>query len=329
MKKLILTAAAAMMVLASCTKTKVESIDGPKEIAFKKIEGAMTKDVATDLAGYTTMGVYAIKHGATTDVEASYYFKNIPYGPDNANSLTAWIGNPRQYWPLSGALDFVVYAPHNASNSSYDQSNKTISYTITGNPQTDYMYGKQYYDNDENYTSGGPGNGYTKQHTNNIAVDLQHALAKITVKIQLGNGATEGSIKVKSLILEDTKQDGTITYNYSSKAQTNTVAQALDEYKNEYNLEFITPSPLTVPPFDEPYSQSFFVFPGQEKIDFTLTYTLGENIYELEETLDTGGGNWEQATNYIYYITITPLEIKFAPTEIPWIEDESTNFNDL
>ena len=36
MKKLILTAAAAMMVLASCTKTTVESIDGPKEIAFKK-----------------------------------------------------------------------------------------------------------------------------------------------------------------------------------------------------------------------------------------------------------------------------------------------------
>lgn len=325
MKKLILTAAAAMMVLASCTKTKVESIDGPKEIAFKKIEGAMTKaTVEKDLAGYTTMGVYAIIHGATTNDDASYYFKNISYGPDDEDEPTAWIGNPRQYWPLSGALDFVVYAPHHPSNSSYDQSNKTISYEITNNPQTDYMYGVHYYDNDNDYTSGDPGNGYTKQYTNNIPVELKHALAMITVNIQLGNGATAGSIKVNSLVLEGTKQDGTITYNYSSKAQTNELATGT----NEYDLDFVEDSsPLTVPSSAARYTKSFLVFPDQEKIDFKLTYTLGGNPKELNETLDTGDGQWAQATNYIYNITITPQEIKFAPTETPWAEDTHPVFN--
>lgn len=323
MKKLILTAAAAMMVLASCTKTKVESIDGPKEIAFKKIEGAMTKAVTEDLAGNTTMGVYAIKHGATTDVDASYYFKNISYGPNTQSGPTAWVATPPQYWPLSDALDFVVYAPHHASNSSYDQSTKTISYTITSNPQTDYMYGKQYYDDDGDYTSGDPGDGYTKQSTN-IPVELIHALTKITVNIKLGDGATEGSIKVKSLVLAGTKQDGTIKYNYSTKAQTNESATE----SNAYDLDFITGSPLTVPSSTATaYTKSFLVFPGQNKIDFILTYTLGENTYELNETLDTGNNQWVEATNYIYNITITPLEIKFAPTETPWTQDTNTSFN--
>lgn len=303
-----------MMVLASCTKTKVESIDGPKEIAFKKIEGAMTK-APQDLGTGIAMGVYAINHATPT----TYYFENVSFAHNNG----AWVANPSQYWPLSDALDFVVYAPHHASNSSYDQPNKTISYTITGNPQTDYMYGEHYYDNDSDYASDPAGDGYTKR-TTSIPVNLIHALAKITVNIQLGDGATEESIKVKSLILEDTKQNGTITYNYSSKAQTNEPATE----PNKYDLDFITPSPLTVPSSTaSPYTKSFLVFPGQNKIDFTLTYTLGENTYELNETLDTGDGQWAQATNYIYDITITPLEIKFAPTETPWTPDTSTDFD--
>lgn len=294
MKKLILTAAAAMMVLASCTKTTVESIDGPKEIAFKKIEGAMTKAVAENLASNTTMGVYAIKHGATTNVEASYHFKNISYGPDNASTPTAWIGSPAQYWPLSGALDFVVYAPWFQTEVTYDQSTRILKYTNATNGEKDFLYGKHYYNNDTDYNAGVDGPGYTKP-TNNITVELKHALAKVDIDFTLQYAT------ISSVTLNNIKAGGTFTYNYtnnaiSSEPNSNTETKTLssDAYET-------------------------IVFPNQTQTSLTINYKLGSSDDVLSTDIDLSSfGLWESGKKYKYNITINAKEIKFEPSVVDW-----------
>ena len=75
MRKLILCAAAAIVALASCTKTQVINTEEPKEIGFKTLTGVMTKATtgSTDLVG-GTMGVYAYVNGTTTS-----YFSNVAF----------------------------------------------------------------------------------------------------------------------------------------------------------------------------------------------------------------------------------------------------------
>ena len=71
MKRFFICAAAAIVALASCSKTEVVNTSAPEEIGFKAVTGAITKaeqDAAT-LDG--AMGVFAFVHGESTS-----YFSN-------------------------------------------------------------------------------------------------------------------------------------------------------------------------------------------------------------------------------------------------------------
>lgn len=310
MKKLILTAAAAMMVLASCTKTKVESIDGPKEIAFKKIEGAMTK-ATQGLGTGIAMGVYAINHATPT----TYYFENVSFAHNNG----AWVANPKQYWPLSGALDFVVYAPWEATagaKHAINLTNKTITFNIPANNTVDYMYGAQYYNNTNT--------GYTK--TNDaIAVNLKHALALIEVKL---SASTENIVTLENVTLNGIKESGSITYNYNTSSFTQSYTQDGDPVSDKtVNHSFAienTEKPLT----STILTKSVYVMPNQPRTSLTLSYTLAGHTGNLSVDIDLSGTDtkWENGKKYIYNINITPQEIKFAPTEEVWVEEEF-NYN--
>lgn len=302
MKKLILTAAAAMMVLASCTKTTVESIDGPKEIAFKKIEGAMTK--VTTLTG--PMGVFAYNHGNNTQ-----YFDNTMFS-DNG---TYWAG--KKYWPVNGAyLDFVVYAPYidntndQISFTYNDDKTKYLNFTIIDNTtaQKDYLYGVEFYDNRGNAFSG-----YNKE-TAAVPVLLKHALAKITIKV---SSTIADLFTINELILTSTNQAGTIEIGYDKddglvEGVTCTVATGGDA-KVE-NHEFT--SLKTTVPTVTPLSESYLVFPaGQTSIN--INYSMTGVVNPINTTLPLTG-NWESGKHYVYNLILTTSEIFFSPSVEEW-----------
>lgn len=315
MKKLILTAAAAMMVLASCTKTKVESIDGPKEIAFKKIEGAMTKATQT-LGTGIAMGVYAINHETST-----YYFENVKFGYVATPTPSAWLAfdedeHTPQYWPLSGALDFVVYAPWEATagaKHAINLTDKTITFNIPANNTVDYMYGAEYYNNDDD-------KGYTKQDAA-IAVNLKHALALIEVKL---SASAENIVTLENVTLNGIKESGSITYNYSTSSFTQSYTQDGDPVSDKtVNHSFAiedSEKPLT----STILTKSVYVMPNQPRTSLTLSYTLAGHTGNLSVDIDLSGTDtkWENGKKYIYNINITPQEIKFAPTEEIWGVEE-------
>ncbi len=327
MKKLILTAAAAMMVLASCTKTTVESIDGPKEIAFKKIEGAMTK-ATTELTG--TMGVFAFNHGTTQE-----YFSNTKF----MSNGTAWAGG--KYWPLNGnALDFVVYAPYiptpaaSAEKNNIELSSRILTFTINesadnSSEQLDFLYGEEYYDSTDSADDDALDDGYNK-NSNNVTVNLKHALAKITVKAYANANST---YTIKSLSINNVPQTGKIVVTYND-----------DNIANPDEVGSVTCTPATTP-VNKTYTYSLstdltttpaelgscFAFPGNDPTSLTITYTMAGhkdgsgNEIVMSSTISLTSNTeskWLSGNNYIYTLNLNATEILFSPSVIEWTNQD-------
>jgi len=310
MKKLILTAAAAMMVLASCTKTTVESIDGPKEIAFKTIESNLTKALTTiGESNNSTMGVYAFIHST-----AGEYFSNISFG----GNADGWKGTTPQYWPLTGALDFVVYSPYtdNTGNYKATYTSKVLTLTIPDNKdsQTDYLYGAEYF----NDLSGTGGNRYTNpKNATPVNVNMKHALAKIQISVK-GSSA----VKVNKITLNDLTHAGTITITYNNSTDEATPTATPDEDYTKVGKPLYDAGTDTYTPLHADNAlantQTALVFPGTAQTSFTITYKIGENPTELTTTYDLPDTEWESGKLYTYNITITAYEILFNPSVETW-----------
>lgn len=308
MKKLILTAAAAMMVLASCTKTTVESIDGPKEIAFRTIESNLTK---ASLAGYNdgSLGVFSYYNN-----EASLYFDNTKF----AQVGNFWAGS--KYWPLDKNLDFVVYAPYIANNTgedqiTFDHSSKTLKFTIvnnvpTGEPlkQNDYLYGIEFYNNDTDQ-------GYNKS-TPDVDVKLRHALSKITVNVSAT--ATSGGIyTINTLQLHEAHVAGTINIVYdpaTEEAGTPNCVLADPAVNPTYTFpEFSGKTAETTV-----LTSSYYVFPSHHQTKFIIKYKIAGSESVQTKEIDLSSSTWESGKHYIYNIVYSANEILFDPDVEVW-----------
>lgn len=315
MKRLFILATAATVALASCTKTQVVYNDAPEEIGFKTYAGAMTKaEKGLTDADYSSMGVFA-NHTPAHDeytVPAGVtaydsYFSNVKFVDKN----DYWGGATAQYWPITGELDFVAYAP-------YDETNPTIvsrTYSSTENSleipvdnsdiekQVDWLYIDQM---------------LAQKSKNNTAmsINFRHALAKITVIV-----STElDGLQVSALTVNDTEQIETLTMDYATTKDN-------DYTDGDDNLEWTATADNTVnmavlaTPFiasdsDTEVSGSCLVIPsGQTSI--TLTYTLPSSP-EMQYTHKLTGDDWVSGYHYTYNFTIGVNEIKFTPTVTDW-----------
>lgn len=313
MKRLFILASAAIVALASCSKTQVVYNEAPEEIGFKTYAGAMTKgDITLTAAKYTSMGVFANHTPAHTDYTvpagvAAYdsYFSNVKF----VDRTNYWGGATAQYWPITGELDFVAYAP-------YDETNPTIvsrTYSSTENNlkipvdnsdienQVDWLYIDQM---------------LSQKSKNNTAmpINFRHALAKITVNVS----TKLVGLEVSALTVNDTEQKETLTMNYAATKDS-------DYTDGDVNLTWtavgnsvpmqVLAAPFTASDSDKDDSGFCLVIPsGQTSI--TLTYTLpGSTQMKYTHELT---GNWVSGYHYTYNFTIGINEIKFAPTVTDW-----------
>ena len=307
MKRFFICAAAAIVALASCSKTEVVNTSAPEEIGFKAVTGAITKAEQTrTLSG--DMGVYAFING-TADTE---YFTNIKF-----TGTDTWTGG--QYWPLQSSLNFVIYAPHDA-DAIYSTKKLTVEASNSGiaviDQQTDYLYGAEYYDgsgNDE-------GKGYATQQTP-IVTKLNHALAKVTLNFSGAN------VTVNSVSLEKPYLSGTYTVDYSDTDSPSISWDATQE-ANDLTLSAIADAELALAVDDDPETlddeeaeaktatASIMVVP-EEDSDIIITYTIAGTDDALTATVELGG-TWAAGTHYTYNISIQPNEIKFTPSVNDW-----------
>lgn len=308
MKKFYVFAAVAIAALASCTKSEVVYNQGPQEIGFRQFTGAMTKaDPSTSpLLTTTSMGVFSYLNGTETE-----YFKNAEF--EYKSATTKWGGKTPYYWPLKDHLDFVLYAPYQSTGVTYTHSSTSsniLNVTIadnSGEPQTDYLYGKKFYANTAKPAT--PSDG--------VPVVLKHALSKVTIAAK----ANAASIfKVTSIKLMQTIQKGSYTVTYTTEGTdfTSVVTGSTDENAKK-DMEYVSPESawdLTAD-FSEVKTASKLVVPSNQT-SIVLTYTMaGNEAVELTATVDLSG-TWETGKHYTYNLTLTADEILFVPTVQDW-----------
>lgn len=297
MKRLFILAAA-VFTLASCAKTQVVYNEELQEIAFKTVSGVMTK--ALSLPTTENLGVFAELYDG--GVEGEMYFGNslFTYNSDS------WKGN--KYWPISNGLIFTVYSPYidDDEKASWDAEDNTLTLELDENTttQTDLLYGMTRPNGDKD---SGP-----------MPIQLGHALAQITINVS----ATASSIvTLKSLAINNTFQSGKFLVQY-----VDPIAVSWSERGSVVDSKTLTVSEIELT--ESETTITYLVVPSAiTNQTLTLTYELAGSsqplTYTTKATPNALGTSWEQGKNYIYNITITPIQIEFNATEAAW--DANTN----
>ena len=279
MKRILICAAAAIVALASCSKTQVVYNDAPEEIGFKQINSVMTK--ATDLTG--TMGVIA--HQGSTP-----YFPNTEFTFDTDK----WKGNPARYWPTTGTLDFTVYAPYNAS-ASYTANVLTLPAVTAADA---LYYG------DERYVNT------TKAEK--VPVLMKHAAAKIEVQVKGADIYT-----VTDLSVVNARTSGTLNVTYSDVADyaATSCLTAADPAPTTGNVAILTSGSVAVDGTYKTAGTPGYVLPGPQT---KLSITYKDKAATVTTKEITLSDTWVAGKKYIYGITITGDEIFFTATVDDW-----------
>lgn len=297
MKRILICAAAAIVALASCSKTQVVYNDAPEEIGFKAVTGAMTK--AEEFTDTYSLGVFAHINGSDP---YGTYFENAPFTKNGE----VWSGS--KYWPINGALDFTVYAPH-VTSANFSSNTLTITVPDNSTNQYDYLYGESRY--------------LGKTNTGAIKTNLKHGLSKVTVKVYAG---AADKFTLTDLILVNTVQNGNIKVTYNADGTFNSI-DTDNPGSATNNIDFVS-SDILVNATTSLSAQdvtSKYVFPSAQT-SFAVTYNL-EDSEGLEATVDLSDGTptWEPGKHYIYTIKFSANEITFEkPSVLDWDENVSS-----
>lgn len=295
MKRILICAAAAIVALASCSKTQVVYNDAPEEIGFKAVTGVMTKGPITDteLPKGKAMMVYASK--SKDNVEAySPYFGPVPFGWKDSY----WGGTTAQYWPETGYLKFIAYYP------------STIGTGVTGNATTDIVI-----------TGASAANGDDILYTNLtdkqdcasnpkplVPMPFLHALAQVQVTAKVSDAAMT-NVKVTSVVLTNPLMTGTLTIASSDASWASQAVGDPVTMNNVISSEALTDDAKSL-------GEGTLVVPGDQTATLTVTYTIDGLAVTTDPISITG--TWEKGKKYIYNLSIGLDEIKINPSVANW-----------
>ena len=299
MKKFFFFASAAIVALASCAKSEVVYNDGPQEIAFKQVTGAMTK---ADLEG--DMGVFAY-----TTPGAAYFVNGEP--KQFTQGETYWVASPAQYYPLQTALDFACYSPY-AAGWTYVNDTQTMTskeFTAEQIKVTDVLFGAEIYD------------GCTDDDPV-VSVLFKHALAQVSVSVKTN---VPDVVEITNVTLVDVNREGVLTVDYDGTALNTVVWNTVTPTDSDYSwTDFTSPTTTDAVSCGNAY---YFVANNYadinddylndyanscEQTKFVVDYTVNGVDFSAEVSL--AGAYWEMGKHYQYTISANLVEIQFDPT---------------
>lgn len=296
MKRLFILATAAIVALASCSKTQVVYNDAPEEIGFKAVTGVMTKGPieGTTLPTGEAMMVYASK-SKDNGVNEAYtpYFSEVPF-----SYTSYWGGSPAQYWPETGYLKFIAYYP------------STIGTGVTGDATTDIVITGASAANGDDilYTHLTEGFDCAGTHTD-VTMTFYHALAQVQVTAKVSD-ANMKKVKVTNVVLQSAPMTGTLTLTGTDATWASQAVGA-----NPITMDNdISGTDLTTT--SAPLGKGTLVVPGAQTATLTVTYTIDGLVVTTDPI--SIAGTWEKGKKYIYNLSIGLDEIKINPSVANW-----------
>jgi hypothetical protein len=237
MKKFFLIAAAAAMVLSSCSKNTVsEDTSDANAINFGAYSGRATKAgdafaTSTALPENTSFGVYGYSainnHWAIGDFLANFMENSkVTYNSGNAALSASYSGTETKYWPKTNGimLSFFAYYPYNASvaytpitpatSTSSAKGIGSFAFTPATDPanQVDFMVS----DVEPNltYATAPTLTGSTEDGV--VALNFHHTLTQVNIKAKLDQVVDGLTVTVGDVKFTDIKTTGKLTMGYTA-----------------------------------------------------------------------------------------------------------------
>ena len=282
MKRFFILASAAIVALASCSKTQVVYNDAPEEIALKTVNMPMTK------ATYdANLGVAAFK------MDNSEYFPTTEFQLHNG----VWTGD--KYWPLSTPLKFLAYGPFGQAGDVAMTYSQIKADNVPA--EIDFVY--SYADND--------GNGYTKKgaQVTGVYMPMKHTKAKVVITVQTG---TNEEVTKVELLNTPVKGDCTIAIP-DGDVEWNSTAE------DKVNVDFTTVFRHLVIPCLPTTLRITYNSKNPDMEGLTVDIPL-DGVTMKDNNSQVVSGNWLPGYSYTYNITISSTQITIHGQTTDWIE---------
>lgn len=358
----LILAAAALVVLASCTKSNVDPVNTAKtegdEIGFNAVTQKATKAIITG-STYAHGNVFKVWgwQSAAGDFSefaedaASNFMTNLPIswtgGRDSRDE--AWRNADNYYyWPFTGKISFLAIHPSTVAPTSTgwdatnDKPKASISnYTITpgSNEDVDLMFAN----------NAGTRNSVIVNGDGMMGMVFKHALSQIEVKVKTdADYSADVAFDVESVTFNNIDLSGTVLYandaiSWSANTtQTqnwvyyNTVLEDIDDEYQIYGAAKVNiPQPANF--------NASILDPGHAKYNagdtVAATITIG---YSMEQTgsakitgtvtiadpfLSVVDNEWEAGKKYNYTINFKLNEILINPSVTDWVDVNATTIN--
>nr|WP_162992908.1 fimbrillin family protein [Alistipes megaguti] len=352
MKKVLLLAASAGIVLSGCVKNEPADTFGTSDakITFEApAVGATTRAIPGEIdnsAAYPekeTFNVWGWYHeGVYTNFAALTNYMTQADGKPImvAKEGNTWAPATDYFWPKTGKLTFAAYSPADAAGTFTHtaQGLQIEGFTVPAvGAQYDLMYSDRAYNrtsSDKNYTGSQTTNPY-----DGVDIVFHHALSSIVFKVGTAEDYSTGAdidFKIKSITIKnvygagdfnETLTDGTTTRTPAWTATGNADAQYVaftgDFAVPEDGTTYTEPTLPDAEPTDLILLPQSFEGNDAAVVEIAYTYkTAASAEIAATETFilknSTNAKTWEPNKRYTYRILFGLEKITFAPIVENW-----------
>lgn len=335
-------AAMAALTLVSCSSDDLDSFSdnsskneaisfdgylGRSAVAVNGTRGSVETIDQLKTDGFGVFGDYS-KDATTAYGENLFQNQKVTY--DNAKSK--WTYTPYKYWLSEGHIDFLAYAPYDATKTALTDSKSEIGFTVSSTiaEQKDLLWA-----NAKNQT----------MNNKPVTFTFNHALSRLGYTVKLKEDcADDVTITLKSITLAGSSDDapkgafytsGTIDLSKANKEDglwpVHEGKQKFDWFSGNYIVNKSTASHPTNPDSKTDY---LFVIPQDfsksepdaDKLYVIVKYEIKYNDIAGATVTNTVNKelpyNFKQGMAYTINLTIgRPIDFDVNTTITPWVDD--------
>lgn len=335
-------AAMAALTLVSCSSDDLDSFSdnsskneaisfdgylGRSAVAVNGSRGSvLDKDALQKSAdGFGVFGNYSPTEGG----EPSNLFNNQPV----TYKASSWTYSPLRFWPTSGHIDFLAYAPYDSKyDNTVTKDNKKLEFEVISDikKQKDLLYANAVNQTLDKISSTG----------NKVKFTFNHALSKLGYKVKLsGDYSSNATFKLTKITLAGSSDGATKAFYTKGKidlSKTNTASDLWSEYAaDRQNFDWFSGSSYTVTGTDLKHPDDnrvenedyLFVIPqdfsetGTDSlyviVEYTITYTSGVPATVTNRVYKQLKQKFEQGKAYMINLTLG-LPIEFDADVTTW-----------
>ena len=345
-------AAMAALTLVSCSSEDLNSLSdnsskneaisfdgylGRSAVAVNGSRGSVLDNTTLQSEGFGVFGNYNSTGGQEF---GSNLFNNQEVTGTTSNKVTTWTYTPVKYWPTQGHIDFLAYAPYDATTALNTTSDGTASKKTS---KINFIVAEQVGDQKDLLWA----NVKEQKKTNDpVKFTFNHALAKIGYTVKLNKDYSNATITLNKITLagsadEKTKafyKTGTIDLSKTSSDGLWTNQSSNDKQNFNWFSETQSATTITSASTPNPDTKYLFVIPqdfskteeNADKlyviVDYTIKYTKYNNgeMAEMKSTVSSPiVKNFLQGKAYMINLSIGLTPIEFDATVEDWKDDNT------